>query len=374
MKFLFLVFVFFLTEASLADSLIIRKSYLKAPINDGFFSFSVRDGKKRISLRLSKSGDSLIGKTGHGTQIVGSIKNNVIGIFFDDKFLEIKSLNQKIYISKKKELHCPQASQTIVKKNPARLSTSEIRTLDFILGLDRESYNKVSEVWILALIEQLQNTYRKIGVNINFIGTTVFSKAIKSGEIEQALEEYRKVSKSISKKNNADAMIIITSRNLNPDEVLGLAFLGSTCRYEGDFSLGITTFSGKSLQPTLVSHELGHTLNASHTQNGLMKAFIKNPERNFSEVSRVEISDYIEEFGSCLSHQAPEIKVQKRETGFQEISIRNINAPCVLSFYDLVRGNKIDRIERRKALSRKTVSKNSLLKLNNNAKFSLYCE
>lgn len=370
MKFLFVIFLF-VSEICFADSLILSKSFLKNPNKDGFFSFSIRDGKKRVQVKLIKSGDSLRGRTDKGDTIVGIIKNNEIGIFFDNKYLESNFSLQKIYVAKKNDFIC---TQTSVNKHLVKSSLEKTRSLDFILGIDRDSYRKVSEVWLLALMEQVHRSYQKVGIKINFIGTTLFPERIKSGTFEEALEEYRKTSRSISRKNKADAMIVITSRRLNPDEVLGLAFLGSTCRYDGDFSIGITSFSGKSIQPTLVSHELGHTLNASHTNEGIMNGFIETAERNFSESSISEMSDYIKEYGGCLSHQAPVVRIEKRRKGFQEISISEISALCTLAFYDLLPGNKLDRIERRKPTFSKSVSKNSLLKLNNNAKFSLYCE
>jgi hypothetical protein len=95
--------------------------------------------------------------------------------------------------------------------------------------------------------------------------------------------------------NQIDLVQFFTGRTMD-EKTIGIAYVGTTCRNDrSPFSLAIVQHVSSALDPVTTAHEIGHTLNASHTDTGIMRPSLSNnTPKSFSSASLLEISGYLD--------------------------------------------------------------------------------
>jgi hypothetical protein len=95
--------------------------------------------------------------------------------------------------------------------------------------------------------------------------------------------------------NQVDLFTFFTGRTMD-DKTIGIAFVGTACRNDrSEFGQLVVQHVSNSLNPVIAAHEMGHTLNATHTSSGIMRPHLSNnPPRSFSSSSLLEISSHLD--------------------------------------------------------------------------------
>jgi len=111
-------------------------------------------------------------------------------------------------------------------------------------------------------------------------------------------------------KNLVDLFVLFTGRELL-DDVYGLTYLSIACRDEfSDVASLIVQRASDSLDPSNIAHHIGHTLSASHTGSGIMRAELREPApTSWAPTSYLEISSYLNTFyQSCRTGRSDGVR------------------------------------------------------------------
>ncbi len=132
-------------------------------------------------------------------------------------------------------------------------------------------------------------------------GPTSFGRSTEPSTILSRFVDYNNANRAnvihddrVYAPRQADLLQLFTGKALN-DEVYGLTYLGVACRNEqSNVASLIVQHVSDSLDPTIVAHHIGHTLNAGHSSEGIMKADLSEPAAiTFNEQSKSEISGHL---------------------------------------------------------------------------------
>ena len=95
--------------------------------------------------------------------------------------------------------------------------------------------------------------------------------------------------------NQVDLFNFFTGRTMD-DKTIGIAYVGTACRNsQSEFAQAVVEYVSDILNPVIVAHELGHTLNATHTSSGIMRPNLSsNTPRSFSSPSLLAISSHLD--------------------------------------------------------------------------------
>jgi hypothetical protein len=95
--------------------------------------------------------------------------------------------------------------------------------------------------------------------------------------------------------NQVDLFHFFTGRTMD-NKTLGIAFTSSACRNDkSSFSQAVIQHTSDNVNPVITAHETGHSLNATHTSAGIMRASLGSTTAQFfSSPSLLEISGYLD--------------------------------------------------------------------------------
>jgi hypothetical protein len=165
---------------------------------------------------------------------------------------------------------------------------------------------------ILSIINQASVFYeRQLGYSLEVsrqFGPTNFGRETESSFLLDVVAEANRVSRgefihngSNLTENQVDLFKSFTGRTM-ADKVIGIAYVGTLCQNsQSAFSNAITQYVSAAVNPVVVAHEIGHTLNALHVTSGIMKPGIgSSPPQSFSSESLLTISDYLSQhYNEC---------------------------------------------------------------------------
>ena len=112
--------------------------------------------------------------------------------------------------------------------------------------------------------------------------------------------------------------------------IVGLAFIGSTCRDpELSASLSQLTDAQLGLRTIITAHEIAHNLNATHPEEsglpsetaGIMSAVVTAVNTTFSQFSLNEILPYLSSNGECLADAVPQIEIEQASRDATALSV-----------------------------------------------------
>lgn len=221
-------------------------------------------------------------------------------------FMYQSTPNSKLYSRKSLSKICGTKTKTSLIKASHSVSKAKLPThLRLSIVIDRSGARKIGSdlnTKVKAIVSRINQIYRSnLSISVKRIETIQMKSDLSSSDIESLLNTFQRRRSTVGISSNARAAHLITGKNLEDDGVIGLAYLASICRYNGRYKFGVSQFISRSFQPTLIAHEIGHNLNASHSDDGIMQAVLIGPLSTFSEDSKNEIGAYVSQFGSCLN-------------------------------------------------------------------------
>ena len=97
--------------------------------------------------------------------------------------------------------------------------------------------------------------------------------------------------------NQVDIFSLFTGKSMN-DGVIGIAYVGTACQDSfSEYASTVVEHRSTTLNPVILAHEVGHSLNADHTASGIMQASLGSPPpSNFSSPSLSTINSYLSSY------------------------------------------------------------------------------
>lgn len=165
---------------------------------------------------------------------------------------------------------------------------------------------------IVSIINQTAAYYeRQFGYSLEVArqyGPTTYTSSTDSSRNLNAFTNYNNTYRgdivhtgTSSQPSQVDIFQLFTGKSLD-DDIIGLAFLGVTCtNTASDASDMLVQHIASSFDPIITAHETGHTLNAAHTNSGIMSPSLGDPlPSSFNAMSRTEIGSYLSlNYGEC---------------------------------------------------------------------------
>ena len=165
---------------------------------------------------------------------------------------------------------------------------------------------------IVSIINQTAAYYeRHFGYTLEVArqyGPTTYTSSTNSSRNLNAFTNYNNTYRadiihtgSSSQPSQVDIFQLFTGKSLDND-IIGLAFLGVACSNpSSDASDMLVQHLASSFDPITTAHEIGHTLNAGHTNSGIMSPSLGDPlPTSFNATSRTEIGSYLSlTYGEC---------------------------------------------------------------------------
>jgi hypothetical protein len=168
-------------------------------------------------------------------------------------------------------------------------------------------YGSLTNSYIASVIQAAGSLYEPtFSVNFQVVYQNVFTSAAVSPYREtvpeNSLDEFRNYTLSNNHLGVADIYHLFTGRDFD-GSTIGVAFVGVICKFNNQYSFGVSQRFDPSADHVVFAHEVGHNFNASHVSDpaGIMypSASLPAPAR-WSSTSVSEISDYLGGVG-CLS-------------------------------------------------------------------------
>jgi len=171
---------------------------------------------------------------------------------------------------------------------------------------------------IQATINRVETLYAdQLGLTLELSNQNIFTSPADpytTSDAEQLLSEFQSFTNSNGHLGAADLFHLFTGKDLSRG-IVGLAFLSAICREEDSFSFGLSQIVPASLQSIVTAHEIGHNLGANHPEerfpagvnlrDSLMTGIVDPTHTRFSDFSRGEIVSHVDQFGACLTLDAP---------------------------------------------------------------------
>ena len=163
---------------------------------------------------------------------------------------------------------------------------------------------------ILSILNQASVFYeQQLGVTLNIArqyGPTTFSSTTDSSQLLYDFRAHNNDHRSATYHNGSntgdnlvDLYQLFTGRRMDL-KVVGIAFTGVLCDNASSAAAHmVVSHKSDSADPVITAHEIGHTLNASHTTSGIMTAVLgNNLPSNFSSFSLAEMNGYYASYGN----------------------------------------------------------------------------
>lgn len=314
----FICFLIFHTGVSHADSVSIINQQISPKVLKHSTVFktaiSTRKGTAHILLRRKKveSEIAFFEGTVNNTELVSAVSDgNRVIIYFTLRgvhFMYESAAVAKLFSRESLPSVCGSdisvSERTLEKASHKKAAATLATHLRLSVIVDRSGVRKIGSdlsTKIKAIVSRINQIYRSnLSISVQLQETIKMSSDLSASDIESLLSLLQRRRTQIGISSQAKAAHLITGRTLEDDGVIGLAYLGTVCRFSGRYRFGVSQFISKSFQPTLMAHEIGHNLNASHSDSGIMQAILSGPLSSFSSDSKNEIGSFISQYGSCL--------------------------------------------------------------------------
>lgn len=113
-----------------------------------------------------------------------------------------------------------------------------------------------------------------------------------------------------SSEEQADIFSLFTGKVMN-DGVIGIAYVGTACRdLFAEYASTVVEYRSPTLNPVILAHEIGHSLDASHTASGIMQPSLGSPPPSSFTVPSLNdinghLSTYYDECRQGTADNAP---------------------------------------------------------------------
>lgn len=170
-------------------------------------------------------------------------------------------------------------------------------------------YGSLTNSYIASVIQAAGKLYEPtFSLNFQIVYQNVFTSSTVSPYREtvpeNSLEEFRNYALSNNHLGTADIYHLFTGRDFD-GSTIGVAFVGVVCKFNNQYSFGVSQRFDPSADYVVFAHEVGHNFNASHDgdRDGIMypSASLPAPTK-WSATSISEISSYLSGVG-CFSMQ-----------------------------------------------------------------------
>jgi hypothetical protein len=161
---------------------------------------------------------------------------------------------------------------------------------------------------IASIINQTAVFYeRQLGYTLEVarqFGPTNHGKDTLSQAVIDAFQQYNLLNRqqyvhtgSNSTSNQVDLFQLFTGREMEQD-VIGVAYVGTICQnMQSSFANAVVQHVSSTLDPITTAHEIGHSLNAQHVSDGIMRANLgSTPPTSFASASLLTISSYLNQW------------------------------------------------------------------------------
>jgi hypothetical protein len=161
---------------------------------------------------------------------------------------------------------------------------------------------------ILSIINQTAVFYeRQLGYTLEVarqFGPTNHGRATLSDAVIDGFQEYNFANRlqfvhtsTNTIANQVDVFQLFTGREMD-DDVIGVAYVGTMCQdTQSRFADSVVQHVSTTLNPVTTAHEIGHTLNAQHVPDGIMRANLgSSPPTSFASSSIQTITSYLNQW------------------------------------------------------------------------------
>ena len=162
----------------------------------------------------------------------------------------------------------------------------------------RSIFNRVESIYTLQL-----------GIFVSLKDLQIDSqnkRPYSSKDSERLLEYFRNYTVTRKQLKNADVYHLFTG-NVLKESVVGLAYVGSTCRNQyGEYSFGLTAKTNEAMQALVTAHEIAHNLGAVHIDgpDSIMSPYLNSQKTQFIPESIESIQGFVNQYGVCLAAHA----------------------------------------------------------------------
>jgi hypothetical protein len=170
------------------------------------------------------------------------------------------------------------------------------------------SSTKACQSKILSIINQTAVFYeRQLGYTLEVarqFGPTNHGRSTLSEAVIDGFQEYNFANRlqyvhttTSTIPNQVDVFQLFTGREMD-DDVIGVAYVGTMCQdTQSRFAASVVQHVSGTLNPVTTAHELGHTLNAQHVPDGIMRANLGSaPPTSFASSSIQTITSYLNQW------------------------------------------------------------------------------
>ena len=208
-------------------------------------------------------------------------------------------------------LHAPETAIRSAARRAVQTGTPVLR-----LGIDADAawyktFGSNSNAAMLTAVHEARILYeQQLGITFTVVRQNVFTRrTFGSTAAVEMLADYRAYRLKQQELDQGDLSVLFTGRDLDGSDV-GVAYVGVVCRTPA-CAMGLVQNTASEMLPGIFAHELGHSFGTTHDTT--LPATIMYPMagsssgQRFSEQSRAEISNFVAQYGSCLSAKAEAI-------------------------------------------------------------------
>jgi hypothetical protein len=198
----------------------------------------------------------------------------------------------------------PQTAQSVYSTaTPFRIATLALEADYEFFRL----YGSRTESEISAIVQAASLKYeRTLNLGIDLVSLKIYRSSQQPYNASSTIEllpQFRRTTLAAHGLGRADLNFLISGKQ--DKQIIGYAYLGVTCATPA-LQFGVIQHY-RDFDPITLAHEIGHNLGASHDDSvdGIMNTVLTSSSREFSEISKAEVSDHLLRFGDqCLNTSA----------------------------------------------------------------------
>jgi hypothetical protein len=202
-----------------------------------------------------------------------------------------------------------------LESSPAIVPAGEFMVLELAVDVDVEFFLTYGNNWLAeieAILNVVDGIYQaELGITIEIVMARAWEvepdpyNETESGRLLQEFRNHWNVNEGAVAR---DVVHLFTGKNLD-NNIVGIAHVGAVCSQTVGYALS-QDLASDALMPLLVSHEIGHNLDADHDPQSdpvhrIMYPFLGGNVDEFSDESKASIDNYVGNV-SCLANTQDE--------------------------------------------------------------------
>lgn len=180
------------------------------------------------------------------------------------------------------------------------------RMIEIATDFDERWYSRFQEnsnAEIAARINAADVIYqRDLGTTLSIVAQTGYqsSSPYTSSDASTLLTQFRTNAARFALRDTSDALILFSGFDF-AGSTIGIAYVGTLCEFQGQYSYGTIQYFSGTLDPLIFAHELGHIVNMNHTTNGDIMNASLNGSTYFSATSISAGIAQMDQYPECIA-------------------------------------------------------------------------